>query len=223
MTPLLLDLDGTLVDSKRDLARGVNLLLAEHNLPPLPVEIVVGFVGRGARSLIRRSLDHADPGGTVGRDENILRRFLGHYEQVMLETTIPFPGVMEGLTRLHDAGVPLAIVSNKPEGPTRSISDALGLTRYFGAILGGDSTPQKKPSAMPLERAALELAVPLASCVMVGDSDVDIQAAHAAGVPGIWCSWGGIHLDQPKAVDTIATSFIEVVEVGLNGPLKLTR
>jgi phosphoglycolate phosphatase len=219
VTPLLLDLDGTLVDSKRDLARGVNLLLAEHSLPPLPVDIVVGFVGRGARSLIRRSLDHVDPEGEIGRDETILRRFLGHYEQVMLDTTVPFPGVVEGLSRLHDAGVPLAVVSNKPEGPTRRISDALELTRYFGVILGGDSTPQKKPSAMPLQRAAKELAVPLTTCVMVGDSDVDIQAAHAAGVPGIWCSWGGIHLDQPEAADKIVTSFSEVVEVGLRGQL----
>jgi phosphoglycolate phosphatase len=217
VTPLLLDFDGTLVDSRQDLAQGVNRLLAELGLEPLPLAVVVSFVGRGARSLIRRSIEQADPLGRVPRDETVLRRFLDHYQEVMLDNTVPFPGVAAGLDKLREAGVPMAIISNKPEAPTRTIAQALNLTDYFGAILGGDSTPKKKPSALPLRIAAERLGVPLAGCVMVGDSDVDIEAAAAAGIPGVWCSWGGIHPDRPARADHSATSFADIVGIGLSG------
>ena len=217
MSPLLLDLDGTLIDSRRDLATGVNLLLGELGLPTLPVETVLSFVGRGARSLIQRSIDHVDPSGKAPRDESTLRRFLGHYQSVLLDTTRPYPGVVEGLDRLQAAGVPLAVVSNKPEAPTLQIVEALGLSRYFRVVLGGDSTPTRKPDPGPLRVAAERLGVPLQSCVMVGDSDVDIAAAEAAGIPGVWCSWGGIHPDQPTSSPRVAHRFGDVVTVGL-GP-----
>lgn len=217
MTALLLDFDGTLVDTRRDLAQGVNLLLTELGLPTLPVETVVTFIGRGARSLIRRSMEHVDPEERVARDEQTLRRFLGHYETVMLDTSRPFPGVVEGLMELQGAGVPMAIVSNKPEAPTRAITSSLGLDRFFEVILGGDSTPHKKPHPLPLERAAHALGQPLAECIMVGDSDIDLAAARAAGIPGIWCTWGGIHPDRPSEADRVADNFDEVVRAVLQG------
>jgi len=217
VTPLLLDLDGTLVDSAQDLASAVNSILVELGLDPLPQATLMSFVGRGARSLVRRAIEHADPSGGVARDEVVLRRFLGHYKKVMLQHTVPFPGVSAGLERLQAAGVPMAIVSNKPEEPTLLISEALGLSRFFGAILGGDSTDQKKPSARPLEVAAARLGVALADCVMVGDSDVDLAAAEAAGIPGVWVTWGGIHPDRPPKTEHLAHSFETVVEIGLRG------
>ncbi|MEE2830626.1 MAG: HAD-IA family hydrolase [Myxococcota bacterium] len=215
MRALLLDLDGTLIDSRRDLARGVNLLLEDLGLTPLPVERITSFVGRGARSLVSRAMAFSDPEGRVPPDETTLRRFLGFYEQVLLDTTVPFPGVLDGLAQLQEARVPLAVVSNKPEAPTRVILDALELTPFFGSILGGDSAPEKKPSALPLVQAAEELKHPLKDCLMAGDSDVDIQAAHAAGIPGIWCSWGGIHPDCPTEVDRVAHHFEDLVEAAL--------
>ena len=215
MTPLLLDFDGTLVDSRRDLARGVNLLLNELELPALPLEVVVSFVGRGARSLIRRSIDFADPEGRIPRDEATLRRFLPHYRNVMFESTVPFPGVTEGLSQLRAAGVPMAIVSNKPEAPTLAISNFLELSSFFDVTLGGDSTAEKKPSSLPLQVAADQLGVALASGVMVGDSDVDMEAAAAAGIPGVWCPWGGIHPDRPAGADFIAESFRDIVRIGI--------
>lgn len=217
MTPLLLDLDGTLVDSAQDLGSAVNSLLIELDLAPLPLPTLMSFVGHGARSLVRRAIEHADPSGQVARDEAVLRRFLGHYKKVMLNHTAPFPGVSSGLERLRAAGVPMAIVSNKPEEPTLIISEALGLSPFFGAILGGDSTDQKKPSARPLEVAAARLGVPLSDCVMIGDSDVDIAAAEAAGIPGVWVTWGGIHPDRPPRTDHVAHSFETIVEIGLRG------
>jgi phosphoglycolate phosphatase len=213
--PLLLDLDGTLVDSAQDLASAVNALLEELGLQSLPQPTLMSFVGRGARSLVRRAIEEADPSGAAARDESVLRRFLGHYKKVMLEHTVPFPGVVTGLEQLSRAGVPMAIVSNKPEEPTLVIAEALGLSPFFGAILGGDSTNEKKPSALPLRLAAERLKVPLADCVMVGDSDVDIEAARAAKIPGVWVTWGGIHPDRPARAEWVASSFDVIVDIGL--------
>ncbi len=216
MRTLLLDLDGTLIDSRRDLAAATNRLLAEAGLAPLPLELVCGFVGRGARALVRRALDAADPDGRVPRSQAVLRRFLGHYEQVLLDSTVPFPGVRQGLVQLRSAGVGLAVVTNKPIAPTRTILDGLDLSGMFTVVLGGDSLATKKPDPAPLVAAAAALPVGLESCVMVGDSDVDMDAAANAGILGVWCSWGGIHPDCPDRFDRVAHSFCEVVSLALS-------
>ena len=216
MRGVLLDLDGTLIDSRRDLAAATNRLLAELGLSPLPLEQICSFVGNGARTLVRRSLDAADPERRVDRAAPVLRNFLTHYEAVMLDTTKPFPGVVDGLGRLRSAGLALAVVTNKPIGPTSRILAALGLTRWFGAVLGGDSLATKKPDPAMLFAASDQLGVDIAGCVMVGDSDVDMAAAGAAGVPGIWCSYGGLHPDRPPRWDRIADSFTDVVDACLS-------
>ncbi len=216
MRALLLDLDGTLIDSRRDLAAATNRLLAEAGLAPLPLDTVCSFVGRGARALVRRALDAADPDSRVPRSQEVLRRFLGHYEQVLLDSTVPFSGVREGLAQLRDAGVALAVVTNKPIAPTRTILDGLDLSGLFSVVLGGDSLPTKKPDPAPLLAAAEALGVGLESCLMVGDSDVDMDAASNAGVQGVWCSWGGIHPDCPSNFDRVARSFDEVVSLTLS-------
>lgn len=213
---LLLDLDGTLIDSRRDLAAATNRLLAEHGLAPLPLDQVCSYIGNGARTLVRRALDAADPDGSVPRSQQVLRGFLQHYEAVLLDTTVPFPGVVDGLARLTDAGLPLAVVTNKPIGPTLRILDALDLAGWFGAVLGGDSLPTKKPDPAPLREAAAALGVTADRCVLVGDSDVDMEAARNAGVPGVWCSWGGIHPDRPDHYDVAVSSFSELVQLVLS-------
>ena len=213
--PLLLDLDGTLIDSRRDLAAAMNLLLAELGLEPLPLDVVSGLVGRGARTLVGRALDLADPARSISRDSPSLRSFLGHYESVMLDTTAPFPGVVPGLEALKRRGVPMALVTNKPHAPTVRVLDGLDLARFFDVVLGGDSLPDRKPEPGMLIEAARRLGVPLGDCLMVGDSDVDIEAGRAAGVPSIWCSWGGFHPEQPGDMDLRVDTFDDVVQLGL--------
>ena len=213
---VLFDLDGTLVDSRRDLAAATNLLLGELGLASIPLETVCTFVGRGARTLVRRALDHVDPEQRIDRADPALRRFLKHYESVLLATTVPFPGVVAGLTLLAEASIPMAIVTNKPEAPARVVLDGLGLTSWFGAIYGGDTLGRRKPHPDMLIRAARDLGVGLDGCLMVGDSDVDIEAARAAGVSGAWCSWGGFHPERPHAADHRVDAFEELVALVLS-------
>lgn len=190
--------------------------MSELGLEPIPLETVVTFVGRGARTLVRRALDHADPEQRISRSAPGLRRFLAHYESVLLDSTIPFPGVRSGLARLRDQGVPMAIVTNKPISPALRVIDGLGLTEFFGGILGGDSLPTRKPAPEMLIEAARTLGVPLHSCLMVGDSDVDIEAAEAAGVRGVWCSWGGFHPEQPIGECERVDVFDDLVNLALS-------
>jgi phosphoglycolate phosphatase len=211
---LLCDLDGTLVDSRFDLASALNLLFAELGLTPLPLDVVVRHVGRGARSLIQRCL--LEVGSDMDPQDARLRRFLHHYESVLLDRTRPFPGVVEGLEELCAAGVALAVVTNKPLGPARRVLDGLDLTQYFGSVYGGDSLRTKKPEPEMLLAAASELGVEPGRCLMLGDSDVDIAAAAAAGMAGIWCSWGGFHPDRPADADEVVDRFEQVVEAALS-------
>lgn len=202
---VLFDLDGTLIDSGADLARAANLLLAELGLSPLPPAQVRSFIGRGARALVARTLEAADPEQRIARDDPRLRRFLPLYESVLLETTTVFAGVADGLARLLDAGLLLAIVTNKPIAPTRVLVRALGLEASFGVVLGGDSLPTRKPDPAMLHHAAGALGLGTESCALVGDSDVDIEAAAAAGCRAWWCAWGGIHPDRPVGGRPVAT------------------
>ncbi len=206
---LLCDLDGTLVDSRQDLAAAVNLLLAELSLPSLPMDRVLAHVGRGARALIRRCLEEVE--ADIPPDDPRLRRFLHHYERVLLDHTVAFPGVERGLEALSRQGVKLAVVTNKPIAPARLVLAGLNLHRWFPVVLGGDSLATRKPEPEMLLTAAEALGVAPADCTMLGDSDVDIDAARAAGMPALWCSWGGIHADRPAEAEVEVRSFDEVV------------
>ena len=209
MRALLCDLDGTLIDSREDLASAVHLLFADLGLPRLPLERVVANVGRGARALVRRCLE--DAGAEIAQDDPRLAGFLPHYESVLLKSTLPFPGVLDGLAELRRRGVALAVITNKPLDPALRILRGLGMEGCFGAILGGDSLATRKPDPGMLLEAAARLGVQWSACQVLGDSDVDMDAANAAGMPGIWCSWGGFHPDRPAQADHVVHRFDEVV------------
>jgi phosphoglycolate phosphatase len=176
----LFDLDGTLIDSKEDIARSVNLTLARLQLSQIPVRQVATFVGDGVQKLIERSLRQAS--GREPDSQEVSRGitlFLQEYEGHLLDSTRLYPGVESVLDRLSWAS--LAVVSNKPERLSRRILEGLAVDDRFCVILGGDSTPFRKPDPAPLRHAmALCRAAPHES-VMVGDSPVDINAGHSAG------------------------------------------
>jgi 2-phosphoglycolate phosphatase len=180
------DLDGTLVDSRLDLAAAVNTVRAELGFPGLPVERVMTFVGRGARSLVRRSLPEEVAGGDF---DAAYERFLELYYDRCLEQTRPYPGV-ESMLEALAAELPLAVVTNKPARHTRRILEGLGLAPWLRFALGGDSLPERKPDPEPLREAGRRLGVDPGRLLYVGDSAIDGETARRAGSPAALVTWG---------------------------------
>ncbi len=177
----LFDLDGTLIDSREDIARGVNAVLAIMELPKLAMPEVIRFVGDGMEALIERVL--RDVTGAEPDEESIrigVRLLVEEYGNHLLDTTRLYPGVRETITDLHWAK--LGLVSNKPEALSRRILSLLGLADRFCSVLGGDSLPQRKPEPAPILEAVLRCNSEVGETVMVGDSPSDIVAGKRAGV-----------------------------------------
>jgi phosphoglycolate phosphatase len=194
---LVFDLDGTLIDSRQDLCHSVNATLANFGLPELTDDVIAGFIGDGAAMLIRRAL--AVPGEMPGGvDEAFFREafsyFLTYYRAHKLDFTTVYPGVMEALEALKTLpdGSPrqMAVLTNKPVGPAVAICEGLGLSPYFFAVYGGDSFVTKKPDPLGLVTLMQEAGVTGDETLMIGDSEVDIQAARNAGVWSLGCTFG---------------------------------
>jgi phosphoglycolate phosphatase len=191
---LVFDLDGTLIDSRRDITTAINRMRAEMGRPPLSLEQVVTMVGEGAKLLVFRAL-----GGDVPEQvlERALATYLEHYRQVCLDTTHPYPGV-EALLQAVAGRYPLALLSNKGEALSRRILDGLNLSRYFREILGGDSLPTRKPDPGGLLHLARRLEVPPERLLMVGDTWVDAVTARDAGCPFAFVEWGFPRTPTPE-------------------------
>ena len=187
---VVFDLDGTLVDSAPDLTGALNALLAEQGLAPLALESVRNMVGEGAVRMIERGLAAAGLELHDGLSEGLRDRFLHHYRACMTERTRPFPGAVAALEHLHAGGSPLAVCTNKRMDLTAPLLEGLGLDRFFGAVIAGDSLDVGKPDPAPL-RAAIERAGGQhENAAMVGDSDIDVATARAAGVPVVVVAFG---------------------------------
>jgi phosphoglycolate phosphatase len=183
---LVFDLDGTLIDSRRDITTAINGMRAELGLPAIPLEAVVTMVGEGARLLVERALG---PGFTPEQVDRALARYLDLYRDVCLEQTQPYPGIGEMLARLGER-YPLALLSNKGEALSRRVLDGLGLTPFFREILGGDSLPTRKPDPAGLRVLAGRLGVPVERLMLVGDTWIDAETAHNAGCAFALVEWG---------------------------------
>ena len=183
---LVFDLDGTLIDSKRDLADSVNAMRAWMGFPPIPDDHVYSYVGDGAPLLVRRALP------AVAEEDlpRALRYFLDYYREHMLDATTLYPGVREALDRLNQARVPMAVLTNKPVRFSERLIEGLKLSGHFFRIYGGNSFEEKKPHPIGLERLLEECGAPRERAVMVGDSAVDIRTARNARVQACGVAWG---------------------------------
>jgi len=191
---LVFDLDGTLVDSRRDLATAVNKTLAHFARTSLPDDQIATYIGDGASTLVLRALQ-----ATGGCEGSLLHEaipvFLERYRRHILDHTYVYSGALAGIRRLAPA-LPMAVLTNKPVGPSQQICDALGLGPYFFANYGGNSFPTKKPHPEGLLRLMHEAGIHTGThigpseTVMIGDSDVDVHTARAAGTRCLGCSYG---------------------------------
>jgi phosphoglycolate phosphatase len=182
---LLCDLDGTLVDSLPDLAAAIGDLLAGEGRPGLSPGAVAAMVGDGVPKLIERALAATGAVPPAAELAALVTRYMPIYEARMTELTRPYPGAIEALRALKDAGWRLAVCTNKPEAPSRAIVAGLGFDGLFEAISGGDSLPVKKPDPGHLLGLLEELGAAPDTAVMLGDSANDVLAAKAAGLPAI--------------------------------------
>ena len=187
MPLLIFDLDGTLIDSRLDLAHAVNATRAFMGLAPLEHDTVYQYVGNGAAVLIQRAL------GDLGSEENVGRAlpfFLGYYSEHKLDFTELYPGVRETLDKFRAAGIPMAVLTNKPVRISVAIVEELGLGEHFMRVYGGNSFEQKKPHPIGIETLMAETGIPAAETMMVGDSAVDVQTARNAGVQCCGVTYG---------------------------------
>lgn len=186
---VIFDLDGTLVDSVPDLSLAVNHALSALELACVSEDQVRLWVGNGSRKLIERCLHSQD-----NFDPEILTslhgQFLQSYQQFLSEKSVLYPGVLDLLQSLRGHNMPMGLVTNKPMAFVPPLLTALGIADFFNVLVGGDSLPQKKPSAEPLLYVADQLALKVQDCLMVGDSSSDVLAAQAANMPCVLLKQG---------------------------------
>lgn len=220
---VLIDLDGTLMDTAPDLAAAANRMRADFGLPPLPMERIATFVGKGAEVLVHRALTddlegRADPDAFArGRTA-----FYAHYHLENGAQAVVFAGVPQALQGLRERGLHLACVTNKPREFTVPLLDKVDLAPYFDAVVAGDDVREKKPHPALLLEACKRLALRPTEVVLIGDSVNDAQAARAAGCrcllveTGYNEGEGVVQLAGAPGVDAIVSTLAEAV----NGLLK---
>lgn len=203
---LVFDLDGTLIDSKADLALSVNATLKHMGRPTIADEAIFGYVGNGAATLVRRAV-----GEEISDEEAAkgLAYFLSYYREHMLDNTVVYPGVCEGLELLKDRA--LAVLTNKPVKFSRAILEGLGLAGYFRCVYGGNSFATKKPDPMGANILLRELGAAPGQAMIVGDSEVDVQTARNAGMWACGVSYGfGMEGLRAHPPDVMVDNLIEL-------------
>ena len=175
---VVFDLDGTLIDSRRDLADATNALVAELGGQPLTVDAVTAMVGEGAAVLVGRALSAA---GLDPQTPGALERFLAHYDERLTVHTRPYDGLIDALTALRSEGRALAVLTNKPGRPSREILERLELAPFFSQVIAGDTAAGRKPDPTGLLTIVERANVAPSATVMVGDSPVDAETARRAG------------------------------------------
>jgi phosphoglycolate phosphatase len=185
---VIFDLDGTLIDSAPDIHRAINRMLAQLGGAPLLLPEVRHMMGDGSPALVQRALAACH---LQGIDENAaLQAFLGFYAEEPTAQTRPYPGVAETLERLRQRGLELALCTNKAASLTHVILERLQLRQYFSPVIGGDSLPYRKPDPRVLLHVLQGAGTAPGGAILVGDSEVDAEAARAVHMPFVLMTLG---------------------------------
>jgi phosphoglycolate phosphatase len=206
---IVFDLDGTLVDSQRDLANSANALVLELGGRPLPDPDVVAMVGEGAAVLVRRVLTAA---GLDPETKDALPRFLALYDERLVEHTLPYERIAEVLEQLRPMA-PLAVLTNKPQRVSDRLLAALDLSRHFTHVVGGDTALGRKPDPAGLLRLCAGAGTPPSEAVLVGDSPIDLETARRAGTQIVLTSYGFGYRFAHQPDCPIASSTAEVLRL----------
>ena len=212
---LIFDLDGTLVDSRLDLANSINAMLRHYRKPLLPNEVIASYIGDGAPMLVRRSLGDPDDEAYV---QQALQFFLLYYREHKLDNTYVYAGIKESLDTIRTSrngdAVQMAVLSNKPVIPSRAIVDALGLADYFFQVYGGNSFHTKKPDPAGVQALLDEANVRPEQAVIIGDSDIDVLTARNSGIYSLGVNYGfAPHTFVDAAPDVVIDKPQELAEV----------
>ena len=194
---LIFDLDGTLIDSREDLANSINAMLIHFGKKELPHEVIASYIGDGAPMLVRRSLGDPDDESFV---QDAVLYFMSWYREHKLDNTYVYDGVKEALDAIQKSrdansaqgtqALKMAVLSNKPVGPSRAIVEALGLGQYFFQVYGGNSFHTKKPDPAGVQALLSEAEAHEEETVIIGDSDVDMITARNAGIYSVGVTYG---------------------------------
>ena len=201
---VLFDLDGTLVDSAADIAEAVNRTLDELGHAREDEATVRAWIGHGAKALLDSALRHA---GSRHDVDAVMPQFMVHYEDCLLLHARLYPGTVETLDALADAGVAMSMATNKPERMARVLVEAMGIGHHFSHLIGGDTLAERKPSAMPLLHLAALHGATATETLMVGDSEADAGAAKAAGMDLVLLRHG-----YPRDVDLERAGAVAVMD-----------
>lgn len=181
---IIFDLDGTLVDTSRDITNALNHALTSHGLNGLTVEETKRLVGEGITRLVEKIIGD----NKAGEREEITRKFLAYYEEHLVDFSYSYPNVKETLKALK--GYKKAVISNKREGLSKRVLEKLDLLRYFDMVVGSDTTPERKPSPVPVLYVLGRFHFQPDEAVIVGDSNFDIEAGKNAGVKTVAVTYG---------------------------------
>jgi phosphoglycolate phosphatase len=204
LAAVLLDLDGTLLDTAPDLARALNTLLTEQRLPALAFASIRPHVSNGANAVVRLGFPDAD----TTQFETLRARFLDLYRAALVVDTRLFPGFEEVLAQLEAHRIPWGVITNKPRWLTEPLMQQLGLYQRAGCVLSGDSLPVRKPDPLPLLTAAKQLNIEPTRCLYLGDALRDMQAARAANMVALGASFGYIG-EHDDVADWPVTAWID--------------
>jgi phosphoglycolate phosphatase len=214
---IFFDLDGTLVDSVPDLGAAIDAMLGDLSLPLAGINNVRNWVGNGAQKLVERALLYGFAGNEAKAEmvkDQAYHGFLEHYAHFAESQSALYPGVFDTLQQLKEQGVFMAVITNKPMRFTPKLLANFAIDEFFDLVLGGDSLPEKKPAALPLETAAKFFKLDVDQCLMIGDSSNDIQAAKNCGMKSVAVSYGYNYGDSVESLgaDAVTHNLLELLQ-----------
>jgi phosphoglycolate phosphatase len=205
---IIFDLDGTLVDSSIDICHAINYAIEGLNVPPITVRETIAIIGEGITRLFEKIIEIHN----IPADKDLLiKRFLDHYAAHLVDNTTIYPGVEDTLKSLN--GSRKAVISNKREDFSERVLELLGIRKYFDLVVGSDTTPERKPSPVPIQYVLSRFKTRPEEAIIVGDSNYDIEAGKAAGVRTIAVTYGYRPLSLLQEADYIVSTMPEILKI----------